>query len=71
MVLLMQNSFRKRLHKLPHKRLRCSVLEVKVTEGLGATIDVLLVNGELNAGDKVKSSHFSHINLLLDCSCRT
>jgi translation initiation factor 5B len=55
MVLLMQNSFRKRLHKLPHNKLRCSVLEVKVTEGLGATIDVLLVNGELNAGDRVNT----------------
>lgn len=34
------------------KKVQCSVLEVKVLEGVGTTIDVLLVNGTLKIGDK-------------------
>lgn len=37
----------------------CSVLEVKVIEGLGTTIDVILVNGVLNVGDTVVLSGFN------------
>lgn len=29
------------------------MLEVKVTEGLGTTIDVILVNGVLHKGDEI------------------
>ncbi|KAJ8617830.1 hypothetical protein MRB53_014016 [Persea americana] len=32
---------------------QCTVLEVKVIEGLGTTIDVVLVNGVLHEGDQV------------------
>jgi hypothetical protein len=31
----------------------CTVLEVKAIEGLGTTIDVVLVNGSLNRGDTI------------------
>jgi translation initiation factor 5B len=33
--------------------LQCTILEVKVVEGLGTTIDCILVNGVLNEGDEM------------------
>lgn len=33
--------------------LQCTVLEVKMIEGLGMTIDVVLVNGVLHEGDQI------------------
>ncbi len=35
------------------KELECTILEVKTIEGLGTTMDVVLVNGELNKGDTI------------------
>lgn len=32
---------------------QCTVLEVKTIEGLGPTIDVVLVNGKLKEGDRI------------------
>jgi len=38
---------------------QCTVLEVKVIEGLGATADVILANGTLKRGDRVVMCGFS------------
>ena len=48
---LTQNRMTERLMYL--SELECTVLEVKVIEGLGTTIDVVLSNGVLNEGDRI------------------
>ena len=50
--------------------LQCTVLEVKVEEGIGVTLDVILVNGELHVGDTfvvagLNGPIVSHIRALL------
>ncbi len=54
---LCQTNFK---HKLKEKEeFECSVLEVKVIEGHGTTIDVILVNGRLNVGDTIVLAGFN------------
>ncbi|PWN46835.1 hypothetical protein IE53DRAFT_382587 [Violaceomyces palustris] len=51
LVNLTQNRMSEKLMYL--SELECTVLEVKVIEGLGTTIDVVLSNGVLREGDKI------------------
>jgi translation initiation factor 5B len=52
--MLIGNSQRYALERIMHHDfVQCTVLEVKVIEGLGTTIDVILINGTLHEGDTV------------------
>ncbi|KAJ1427468.1 P-loop containing nucleoside triphosphate hydrolase protein [Ochromonadaceae sp. CCMP2298] len=51
LVTLTQRRLTERLMYVEH--LQCNVLEVKVIEGLGHTVDVVLVNGTLKEGDTI------------------
>lgn len=51
MVKLTQTMMAERLTLLPVPQ--CTVLEVKTLEGLGTTIDVVLINGVLREGDRI------------------
>jgi translation initiation factor 5B len=53
LMLLCQMAQRKLWRQLMwHANLQCTVLEVKQIDGLGMTVDVLVVNGYLKEGDK-------------------
>lgn len=45
--------------------LQCTVLEVKVIEGLGHTVDVVLVNGTLKEGKRGREDSFSRVIVVL------
>ncbi|KAL5983084.1 hypothetical protein ACLOJK_017164 [Asimina triloba] len=54
LLLLVQWTQKTMVEKLTFvNELQCTVLEVKVIEGLGTTIDVVLVNGMLHEGDQI------------------
>lgn len=53
LLLLCQMAQKKITEKLMwHANLQCTVLEVKAIDGLGMTVDVLVVNGHLKEGDR-------------------
>ncbi|KAK9047884.1 hypothetical protein SSX86_033154 [Deinandra increscens subsp. villosa] len=54
LLLLVQWAQKTMIEKLTYSSdIQCTVLEVKVIEGLGTTIDVVLVNGVLHEGDEI------------------
>ncbi|KAJ0939876.1 putative protein-synthesizing GTPase [Helianthus annuus] len=54
LLLLVQWAQKTMVEKLTYSNeIQCTVLEVKVIEGLGTTIDVVLVNGVLHEGDEI------------------
>ncbi|XP_021274466.1 eukaryotic translation initiation factor 5B-like [Herrania umbratica] len=54
LLLLVQWAQKTMVEKLTfNDEVQCTVLEVKVIEGLGTTIDVVLVNGILHEGDQI------------------
>ncbi|KAI3807490.1 hypothetical protein L1987_23420 [Smallanthus sonchifolius] len=54
LLLLVQWAQKTMIDKLTYSNeIQCTVLEVKVIEGLGTTIDVVLVNGVLHEGDEI------------------
>lgn len=54
LLLLVQWTQKTMVEKLTYSdEVQCTVLEVKVIEGLGTTIDVVLVNGVLHEGDQI------------------
>ncbi|KAH7518527.1 hypothetical protein FEM48_Zijuj09G0181100 [Ziziphus jujuba var. spinosa] len=54
LLLLVQWSQKTMVEKLTYSNeVQCTVLEVKVVEGHGTTIDVVLVNGVLHEGDQI------------------
>ncbi|OMO52019.1 hypothetical protein CCACVL1_29425 [Corchorus capsularis] len=66
LLLLVQWAQKTMVEKLTYNdEVQCTVLEVKVIEGLGTTIDVVLVNGVLHEGDQIVGPIVTTIRALL------
>ncbi|KAF7151888.1 hypothetical protein RHSIM_Rhsim02G0210400 [Rhododendron simsii] len=66
LLLLVQWTQKTLVDKLMYSNeVQCTVLEVKVVEGHGTTIDVVLVNGVLHEGDQIVGSIVTTIRALL------
>ncbi|GAY39807.1 hypothetical protein CUMW_047260 [Citrus unshiu] len=66
LLLLVQWTQKTMVEKLTFRNeLQCTVLEVKVIEGHGTTIDVVLVNGVLHEGDQIVGPIVTTIRALL------
>ncbi|CAE6016420.1 unnamed protein product [Arabidopsis arenosa] len=66
LLLLVQLSQKTVVEKLTYvDKVQCIVLEGKVMEGYGTTIDVVLVNGELHEGDQIVGPIVTTIRALL------
>ncbi|KAA3463407.1 eukaryotic translation initiation factor 5B-like [Gossypium australe] len=66
LLLLVQWTQKTMVEKLTFSdEVQCTVLEVKVIEGLGTTIDVVLVNGVLHEGDQIVGPIVTTIRALL------
>lgn len=60
-MLKYSQQFLKEKITLKQETFACTVLEVKKIEGLGTTVDVILINGTLREGDKVVCMGFNGI----------
>ncbi|KAK2977459.1 hypothetical protein RJ640_031018 [Escallonia rubra] len=66
LLLLVQWTQKTMVEKLTYSHeVQCTVLEVKVVEGHGTTIDVVLVNGTLHEGDQIVGPIVTSIRALL------
>ncbi|CAK9174027.1 unnamed protein product [Ilex paraguariensis] len=66
LLLLVQWTQKTMIEKLTYiDEVQCTVLEVKVIEGHGTTIDVVLVNGVLHEGDQIVGPIVTSIRALL------
>ncbi|KAL8130083.1 hypothetical protein V2J09_019238 [Rumex salicifolius] len=66
LLLLVQWTQKTMIEKLTYSdEVQCTVLEVKVIEGHGTTIDVILVNGVLHEGDQIVGPIVTSIRALL------
>ncbi|KAE8037969.1 hypothetical protein FH972_010518 [Carpinus fangiana] len=66
LLLLVQWTQKTMVEKLTYSsEMQCTVLEVKVVEGHGTTIDVVLVNGVLHEGDQIVGPIVTSIRALL------
>jgi len=62
-----QETIRKKLEE--KDEFECTVIEVKVIEGLGTTVDVVLVNGIIKVGDTMVLSGMMDLSSRKSARC--